>query len=481
MNELEQYYEISSHIYSLTTTLLTTYCYASLVKPFLSDESSCRLQKSRVWLIAATYACTMQFLHYMPYYINVILAYGIGISGAFLVMCLLDRVCISQKLFLSVTFFSLRWQAWRMVGELGLIWSPLCYRIFADRDEIFFFWLFVAECVRDALTGFLLLYGGVRFLLRIYGKKQEHMKMRELLILLIPSLSGICAYTMILFYYNAYTSALEQASLSVKLGYEMLILLYALICYATTLAIVWLFRQWKTEQEEDRQKEIFSRQMQDLKSHITEAERLYKDMRALRHDMGNHLMTLKQLYAQRESEEAEAYAATLQDQMQAASFGITSGNPVTDVILADRKKEMEEKGIAFTCSFHYPADSEINAFDISIILNNGLSNAIEATERENTPTPRIFLSSYRRKNMYIIEIANSFTGELAADEQSGLPVTTKEGEGHGFGLSSIRHAARKYLGDIEICREVYKQEKCCVLRVMLQITVSTAYNSFKTI
>ena len=83
--------------------------------------------------------------------------------------------------------------------------------------------------------------------------------------------------------------------------------------------------------------------------------------------------------------------------------------------------------------------------------------------------------------MYIIEIANSFTGELAADEQSGLPVTTKEGEGHGFGLSSIRHAARKYLGDIEICREVYEQEKCCVLRVMLQITVSTAYNSFKTI
>lgn len=469
MNELEQYYEISSHIYSLTTTLLTTYCYASLVKPFLSDESSCRLQKSRVWLIAATYACTMQFLHYMPYYINVILAYGIGISGAFLVMCLLDRVCISQKLFLSVTFFSLRWQAWRMVGELGLIWSPLCYRIFADRDEIFFFWLFVAECVRDALTGFLLLYGGVRFLLRIYGKKQEHMKMRELLILLIPSLSGICAYTMILFYYNAYTSALEQASLSVKLGYEMLILLYALICYATTLAIVWLFRQWKTEQEEDRQKEIFSRQMQDLKSHITEAERLYKDMRALRHDVGNHLMTLKQLYTRGEYEEAEKYADSLTCEMQKASIGARSGNPVTDVILSERRKEMEEKGIDFTSDFHYPADSGINAFDISIVLNNGLSNAIEAIERNNLPAPHISLYSYHMKNMYIIEITNSFTGELEADEWNGLPLTTKTGDGHGFGLSSIRQVANKYLGDMEIGKERYKQEERCVLRVMLQI------------
>lgn len=468
MNNLDQYYEILNHIYSLTTMLLTSYCYAFLIRPFLSDKSSCRLQKSRIWLVSATYAGIMLFLQYMPYYINVMLAYGIGISGAFLVMCLLDPVYISQKLFLSISFFSLRWQVWRIVGQISLIPSLFYVRLFADKDEAFWFRLSIMDCVRDALTGFLLMFGSVWFLLKVYGKKQEHMKMRELLILVIPSLSGICAYAMILFYYGAYTNALEQASLSVKIGYEMLIAIYAVICYATNLTIVWLFRQWKTEQEEDRRREIFSRQMQDLKSHISEAERLYKDMRNLRHDMGNHLMTLKQLYAQGESEEAGAYAAALQEQMQTASCKIASGNPVTDVILSDRKKEMDEKGIAFTCDFHYPANSEINAFDISIILNNGLSNAIEAAERENFPDTHIFLSSYRRKNMYIIEIANSFTGELKTDEKSGLPVTTKEGEGHGFGLSSIRHAARKYLGDIEIGREIYHQEKCCVLRVMLQ-------------
>lgn len=468
MNNLDQYYEILNHIYSLTTMLLTSYCYAFLIRPFLSDKSSCRLQKSRIWLVSATYAGIMLFLQYMPYYINVMLAYGIGILGAFLVMCLLDPVYISQKLFLSISFFSLRWQVWRIVGQISLIPSLFYVRLFADKDEAFWLRLSIMDCVRDALTGFLLMFGSVWFWLKVYGKKQEHMKMRELLILVIPSLSGICAYAMILFYYNAHTNALEEALLSVKIGYEMLIAIYTVICYATNLAIIWLFRQWKTEQEEDKQREIFSRQMQDLKSHISEAERLYKDMRTLRHDMGNHLMTLKQLYAQGESEEAQIYTAALQDQMQAASFGISSGNPVTDVILSDRKKEMDEKSIVFTCDFHYPADSEINAFDISIILNNGLSNAIEAAERENSPDTHIFLSSYRRKNMYIIEIANSFTGELKTDGQSGLPVTTKEGEGHGFGLSSIRHAARKYLGDIEIGREIYHQEKCCVLRVMLQ-------------
>lgn len=478
MNNLDRYYQITDEIYVLITILMTACCYVLLIKPFFSNQSSVRLQKSRKWITAAVYVCIMLFLYNMPYYINNILAYGVGILGTFFVVCLLDPAYISQKLFLSLTFFSLRWQAWRIVGQLGIAWSSLSYRFFADKDEIFWFRLFILECTRDALSGFFLMYGGVWLLLRVYGKKQEHMKIREFLILLIPSLSGLCAYIMIYSYLNAYTNILEQAALSKKIGYEMLILIYAVICYFTTLATIWLFRQWKNEYEEDKQREIFSRQMRDLESHITETERLYKDMRILRHDMGNHLMTLKHLYAQGESEAAETYAAALQEQMRSAPSEITSGNPVTDVILTDHKKEMEEKGIDFICDFHYPADSGMNAFDISIILNNGLSNAIEAIEGETFSekkyAPFISLSTCCIKNMYVIEIVNSFTGELKIDIESGLPVTTKKGEGHGFGLNSIRHAARKYLGDIEIKKKTVENRECCVLRVMLQIAIPLA-------
>ncbi len=71
--------------------------------------------------------------------------------------------------------------------------------------------------------------------------------------------------------------------------------------------------------------------------------------------------------------------------------------------------------------------------------------------------------------MYIIEAANVFTGSLHVDAQSGLPLTTKTEEGHGFGLSGIRHVARKYYGDVEIGVEDYRGARCCVMRVMLQI------------
>ena len=65
--------------------------------------------------------------------------------------------------------------------------------------------------------------------------------------------------------------------------------------------------------------------------------------------------------------------------------------------------------------------------------------------------PHISVLSYHSNNAYMIEIRNSFTGNLQWDEEHGLPITSKERtDGHGYGLSNIRMVARKYSGDIAI-------------------------------
>lgn len=51
----------------------------------------------------------------------------------------------------------------------------------------------------------------------------------------------------------------------------------------------------------------------------------------------------------------------------------------------------------------------------------------------------------------MIEICNSFSGNLQWNAESGLPFTTKEqAKGHGYGLPNIRRVAGKYDGDIDI-------------------------------
>ena len=113
--------------------------------------------------------------------------------------------------------------------------------------------------------------------------------------------------------------------------------------------------------------------------------------------------------------------------------------------------------------FYYPTGANINAFDISVILNNALQNAMEnalhlpSGDEGEGAAPYISVLSYHSNNAYMIEISNSFTGNLKWDEERGLPVTSKEkteghgyGQTHGYGLSNIRMVARKYSGDIAI-------------------------------
>lgn len=322
---------------------------------------------------------------------------------------------------------------------------------------------------------FLLLYGAVKSILWSYGRGREHMDGREFLLLIMPPLSGVVSYGVIRYYDYIYKRDTGKSIYTLYGSHDLIMLLFTLLSFAVILVTTYVFRLWKTKQEEDRQREIFSTQMVDLQNHISETERLYRDLRSLRHDMGNHLMTLEQLYSKGEYETAEQYAGTLRTKIQDISGDISSGNPVTDVILSGRKKEMEEKDIHFSCDFHYPVTDAVNSFDISIILNNALSNAIEAVEREKTDSHKktyVSLSSNRRKNMYIIVVANTFSKTLKADPTSGLPPTTKSEEGHGFGLAGIRHVARKYLGDIEIRKEIFEGKEQCVLRVMLQIPVT---------
>lgn len=51
----------------------------------------------------------------------------------------------------------------------------------------------------------------------------------------------------------------------------------------------------------------------------------------------------------------------------------------------------------------------------------------------------------------MIEVSNSFKGEIQFNPETGLPFTSKKEAGsHGYGLASIQKIAGKYFGDIDI-------------------------------
>lgn len=260
-----------------------------------------------------------------------------------------------------------------------------------------------------------------------------------------PLVMGIGGFETIHYYRSFYI--LETGS-NIN-AYDVRAVVYYTVSIAVIVVVIGLYQSIRANQEEKLQNELLSSQIDSIRHHIGQVEMLYQNIRGIRHDMANHILTLERLYAGNRTDEAKEYSLNLKAALSGAAGEIRSGNPVTDVILQEWKSEAEKKEIQFRSDFYFPAGSDINAFDISVILNNALQNAVENVEK--CETPYISIRSYHRNNAYMTEISNSFTGSLQWDYESSLPVTSKkEKDRHGYGLASIRRVAEKYSGDIAI-------------------------------
>lgn len=425
---------------SVIELLIMGYCFYRLVRPFLRSVKA-------ALTAGGIYFLTMLVLYVIPLKIDAFVAYALGSLMVFLVMCGLERQNYIQKAFLAITYFSLRWFTGTMAE---LLYDKLYYLVentvwYKGNPPIFMqFMVYVGVCVFYLAMVLVITIGAVCYITKSYVRKHGQMTGRELLMLVIPPFLGAVGYKIIRYYRNFY---IQQNGKSPE-GYDMLLLFYCGVSVAVVVILIMLYQNIKAAQEEKLANQVISTQIEHMKRHIGQVENLYQDIRSMKHDMTNHVLTLERLYAGNETKEAKDYVRDLKAALIETVGEIKSGNPVTDVILQEWKTEAEKRNIHFACDFHYPTGSNINAFDVSVILNNALQNAVENVG--GSGELHISILSYRRNNAYMIEIRNSFAGNLQWDTESGLLITSKEStDSHGYGLNNIRRIAGKYFGDID--------------------------------
>ena len=226
--------------------------------------------------------------------------------------------------------------------------------------------------------------------------------------------------------------------------YSGLTLLHYGISFAAIVVVIVLYQRMQESHRQNLEKHMLQLQIEDMQKHISQVESLYGDIRALKHDMANHVMTLEALYAENEMQQAQSYAKHLKTALKDAVSEIKSGNPVTDVILAEYRKRAKQCGIRFENHFFYPENGALDVFDVSIILNNALDNALEEAQTYalSGKNAEVNICSYQENHAYMIEVSNSFAGKLRFDAAGDLPQTQKKDAGsHGFGLANIRRIA----------------------------------------
>jgi hypothetical protein len=224
----------------------------------------------------------------------------------------------------------------------------------------------------------------------------------------------------------------------------------ALLFYAGAWLTVAFQQGMAALREEQATYFVERQQTQAIRARIHEAEQFYTRIRQLKHEMRGHMTNIKGLVQSGEYASLEDYIAKMDESMSGFELTLQTGNPVTDVIVNDIRRRSLDLGIRFQVDFHYRPPG-FDAFDVGIILQNLLQNAVEACEKVSEGERFIVLTGKRKGRFFLIEVKNSFTGEVVFG-QDGLPVTTKQEDApmHGIGLANVRREAERYMGELEL-------------------------------
>lgn len=437
----EFHWEMASYVFNIVDVFITGYFVYRFLEPFLTEKRHAKYA-------GFTHIITMLILQIIQPEISGSLASAINLLAVFGVMYIMDRRNLEQKVFLAVACYLWEWISWGMLVAVWNVTYDLSVAIIGSNDSALHFAAYLIRSVLWVVMEILVMLLLVSLLHHVYGCKTENMTRRELVLMLAPFLAFISGRLVFRYFVNVYEMDLKQYVWENHYGYNVMLLGYQLISLAAMITVIAMYQSIKKSRRSEQEETVLARQTEELQKHITEVEKLYDDIRGIKHDMRNHVMVLENLYGK--NDDAGQYASKLREELDEAYTKVKSGNPVTDIIIREKQKEAQEKGIDFYHEFFYPTGDgiNINAFDVSVILNNALNNAIEAAGVCQSPYVRLL--SYNKNNAYMIEIRNCIANKVTIDAQTGLPHTSKPGGGHGFGLINIRKVAQKYNGDIDI-------------------------------
>ena len=455
MSLVEKCWMVTSKISVIALLMITGIYFGKFVCPYIK-------KKKGAVAVSIVYITIMLVLYMIPPQIDNFSAYLIGVIAAFLAMYVEDRRNIYQKIFLAITFFSIRWLTVAMAGRLDdLVTKALVFRNMSAEKVWLQYGLYVGTRVLDIVLCIAFIAVAIGLINKAYIYKKDEMSVKEMVMLIIPSLVGVTGYGILQYYLMIYERDTGKNLIDTYGFYGALSFLHYLISIVAILVVIVMFQNWKEMQEEQRGQELVLNQISDMKKHIEEVEKLYRDIRSMRHDMGNHIQTLEHLVAHNNMDDATEYLEHLKNEWDEVSPEIKTGSPVIDVILMEKLREAKERQIRFLSDFHYPQNTKLNAFDLSVIMNNALNNCLDYVSGDD---PYISISSFRKNSIFMITIKNSIGGQLNFGD-SDLPETTKSGREHGIGLNNIRRVARMYMGDISL--EQGNEE--VILSIMMQV------------
>ena len=194
-----------------------------------------------------------------------------------------------------------------------------------------------------------------------------------------------------------------------------------------------------------RDHDIYKQQIYAYQNQLEVIMESQNRVRALRHDMKNHILALQILVQRKEAEETNKYLDSMKNFMTNPEEYVKTGNDAVDSLLNYKIQKADEVLNVVETKISIPEQLRLRSFDLNVLLGNLLDNAIDASMQ--TEDKKLKITIKLDKGILFLNICNSC--QMIADGKKNFLETTKEDKAnHGIGLKNVRRIVEKYHGDI---------------------------------
>lgn len=322
---------------------------------------------------------------------------------------------------------------------LSELMAGFTFRQFIDKipiidSESFFYRILSIELSNLFMLVFILL-------LSMFTKsKNKKIAFRYWLLLMIVPLTTLGTLTVYQFY-------IEQLTPGEEINAYIIISTIGLVFI--NILVFTLFSKLQNQLEIRRSSDLLEMQMHLEKASFSRLEDSYNKTRELRHDLKNHILSLKGIASNGTREELLAYLDRMTDSIEESTYISISKNSAVDAVLNEKLFYAQRAGIATQFDITPLDGTSFAPMDICTIISNALDNAIEACEKLGEESEKyIELKISDIGDEMIISVKNPVAGALQKNANGLFNTDKPDKESHGLGLKSIKSTAKKYGGEM---------------------------------
>ncbi|MBQ9663526.1 MAG: sensor histidine kinase [Oscillospiraceae bacterium] len=239
---------------------------------------------------------------------------------------------------------------------------------------------------------------------------------------------------------------LSSVSQSGRAANPFFVLLSVFFFGFTAIAVLLSSESYFTAVQAQQEKERAQQQLQAQYRLFLQEKDADDRLRALHHDLKNHLDTLE---AMSHEQSIRNYIDNLREAEARTLHPFQTGNSTLDALLLTKQEMMEQEGIDFSCLVHFTKLDILSPMEICTLFANGIDNAVEANCNNELPRDQRFLrlSGGEVNGNIVVRMENPFLHTLTP-KQDLLRSSKPDPSAHGYGMSNMQDIVSAHNGTL---------------------------------